>query len=167
MPGVVTVPLETPFAKYKIISGDVQKYIVNHPTWPVQNLTSTVSYHLWLPFGYNVLTEDVNAAQDQIVYTSPMSEITADSVVVASDYVFVSKSAEGSIRGRAVNYDAQTTVNLVVRNGGAIAGINNIAIPLKRGWMTIVHGDYLTTKNAGVGVDDEFDDEIIIIIPDL
>jgi len=166
IPGVLTVPLETPFAKYKIISGDVQKYISEHPT-PVQNLTSRVSYHLWIPFGYNVYSGEVNAAAEQIVYTSPMSEIKADSVVVASDYIFVSKSAAGSINGASANYDAQVLLNLVVGNGGTITGVNDIAIPLRRGWMTIVKGDFLTVKTAGIGVDPNFDDEIIIILPDL
>lgn len=169
-PAIFTVPIRTPFAKYKIISGDVQKYLLTAGNPPINQLNAIVAYHYFFPIGYDVYTGDVNHLQAGIGYTLPLSQseihVNADSLVVACDYVFVSKSSSGILQGggTTVNYDALAEINLLIRNGGIITGLNNVPIRLKRGWMTLVRGDFLTTKSTDIGIDDNFDGEIIIPI---
>ncbi len=166
----IAVALESPLARYKIVSHDVRKYHENLANPRVELLATKASYLLWLPVGYNVLTQEINAFRESIVYTEPVTDITADSVTVASDYVFVSKNSVGSLRSSdGVVYDSEAYLNLEFARASDnlfVNRINSVYVPLKRGWMTIVNGDFFTNKNAGVGIDDNFGGEIVIILPD-
>jgi hypothetical protein len=170
-PAVVTVDLEIPFAKYKIVSSDLTRFQSDNPTTDVMaDLTSKVLYGLFTPFRYDVLTGDVNEALGSVTFNSSKSEMTANSVVVTSDYIFVSKSHVGTLPSSLGMIDASTTIALLeIRKNGTdlVTSTSDIWVPLRRGYMTLISGDYLTSKTAGVGVDDGFDgDEIIIILPD-
>ncbi len=159
---IENIPMEMPLGAYQITATDVAEYMAQPGVAPVEDLTTAVSYNLWLPVGYNVLTHKTNAFMEQVSFTASASDITDDSVVLASDYVFVSKETAALPQ----EYDTNVSLNFEVRDegGNAINGRNNLVVPLSRGYETLLTGSFLTQSNdSGIGIDPDFDgDEIEI-----
>ncbi len=163
-----TILLESPFASYKVVSNDVKKYQTMQLAGesPAHLLTRQASYELFLPFGYNVAKQEANHFESGIAFNTSLSaESSADTVVLMYDYVFVSKT-NPSMQG-TYNSHVGLSMAIYATTGIAINAINGLNVPLRRGWMTIVKGPFLTTEaGTGIGVDPDFEGNIDINLPD-
>ncbi len=157
----LTLPLGHPFARYKIIATDLQKYMeqTGATAADVAGMTVGITYQGYFPCGFNALTGKPNDARTGIAFTG--AAVTLDDpseLLLAYDYVWVNGTAS-SVRAGMVVYD---------RNGQAINNVGSIFIPYKVGEITIIKDEYLTGKfNPGIGIDDEWnEDDINWVIPD-
>lgn len=155
----VHVPIQRPFAKFYIIAIDLDDYV---QAGGDVDLNSAFSYDFWVPSTYDVAEEKAVAWSQDCSFRAKVSLNENRELVLASDYVFATDE-ESSIR-----------VNIELNHPelGAINRIPAIEIPLIRNGLTVVTGELLTddfedsTGSGNVGIDDGFDDEIVVVIPD-
>ena len=156
--------LERPFAKYRLIATDVEAYynlIEKGEALPdIEDLQVRVTYEGFFPTGFNVATGKPNDALNTgIHYTSvPTVAEGYDAKVnrqVGADFVLT--NGEESF--------VTVTIQMVDTNTGeAVATVQHIKIPYKRGHLTTVTGHFLTAGKTpgGVQIDTEWGEDIVI-----
>ena len=155
-----SVTVERPFAVYRIVTTDIEKYLSYNPSLSYGSIRPGItdfSYRSLFPTGYNArfgVPDDFKPGigyRFDIVETVPQSE-----AIVASDMVFVN--------GDDAAYDA--AIEICTPDGTHINTTDNLRINLRRNKLTILRGEFLTreTGGGGVGIDPGFDDEIVVPI---
>ena len=158
------VTLERPFAKYRLIATDVEAYynlIDKGEALPdIEDLQVRVTYEGFFPTGFNVATGKPNDALNTgIHYTSvPTVAEGYDAKVnrqVGADFVLT--NGEESF--------VNVTIQMIDTNTGeAVATVQHVKIPYKRGHLTTVTGHFLTAGKTpgGVQIDTEWGEDIVI-----
>lgn len=155
------VELRRPFAKFELITTDLQKFIhTSMESSDVVSMPSKVVF-TYLPSiceQYNVLTQRPERYSDKETFTSMTSDFSDTECTIAFDYVFVN----GTSTNVAVRFD------IYDQNDKLLNSVKNLLIPIRRNVHTIMRGEFLTKEfqGGGVGIEDGFDGEIIITIPD-
>ena len=159
-----SVSLERPFAKYRLIATDVEAYhnlIDKGEALPdIEDLQVRVTYEGFFPTGFNVATGKPNDALNTgIHYTSvPTVAEGYDAKVnrqVGADFVLT--NGEESF--------VTVTIEMIDTNTGeAVATVQHVKIPYKRGHLTTVTGHFLTAGKTpgGVQIDTEWGEDIVI-----
>ena len=159
-----SVSLERPFAKYRLIATDVEAYynlIDKGEALPdIEDLQVRVTYEGFFPTGFNVATGKPNDALNTgIHYTSvPTVAEGYDAKVnrqVGADFVLT--NGEESF--------VNVTIQMIDTNTGeAVATVQHVKIPYKRGHLTTVTGHFLTAGKTpgGVQIDTEWGEDIVI-----
>ena len=159
-----SVSLERPFAKYRLIATDVEAYYnlidKGEALPPIEDLQVRVTYEGFFPTGFNVATGKPNDALNTgIHYTSvPTVAEGYDAKVnrqVGADFVLT--NGEESF--------VNVTIQMVDTNTGeAVATVQHVKIPYKRGHLTTVTGHFLTAGKTpgGVQIDTEWGEDIVI-----
>lgn len=162
----VTVPveMERPFGKFKIVTTDVRKFLESYK--PIGTYTDIVPartmcrYTCYFPTSYNLDTRlaDVNDFKQGIKHEAEVVEKEGNTAVLTYNYVLVCND----------NTTVSAEIDVWNKDGEHLITTQNIKIPIQRNKLTIVSGEFLTKDfgTGGTGIDDSFDDEIIIIIPD-
>ena len=158
------VSLVRPFAKYRLIATDVEAYynlISKGEALPdIEDLQVRITYEGFFPTGFNVATGKPNDALNTgIHYTSvPTVAEGYDAKVnrqVGADFVLT--NGEESF--------VNVTIQMVDTNTGeAVATVQHVKIPYKRGHLTTVTGHFLTAGKTpgGVQIDTEWGEDIVI-----
>lgn len=160
----VSLTLERPFAKYRLIATDVEAYynLINkgEALPDIEDLQVRVTYEGFFPTGFNVATGKPNDALNTgIHYTSvPTVAEGYDAKVnrqVGADFVLT--NGEESF--------VTVTIEMIDTNTGeAVATVQHVKIPYKRGHLTTVTGHFLTAGKTpgGVQIDTEWGEDIVI-----
>lgn len=160
----VTIPvdMERPFGKFKIITTDVRRFLDTYK--PQETYTDIVPaqtlcrYTCYFPTSYNLDTRlaDVNDFKLGVEHPAEVTEEEYNSAVLTYNYVLVCND----------NTTVTAEVEVWNKDGEKLVTTRNIKIPIQRNKLTIVSGEFLTKDlgSGGVGVDDSFDDEFVIII---
>lgn len=160
----VTLTLERPFAKYRLIATDMEAYYnlieKGEALPPIEDLQVRVTYEGFFPTGFSVATGKPNDALNTgIHYTSvPTVAEGYDAKVnrqVGADFVLT--NGEESF--------VNVTIQMVDTNtGDIIATVQHVKIPYKRGHLTTVTGHFLTAGKTpgGVQIDTEWGEDIVI-----
>ncbi|HIW43794.1 MAG TPA: hypothetical protein H9986_02060 [Candidatus Prevotella stercoripullorum] len=161
---VVEGALVRPFAKYRLIATDVEAYYnlieKGEALPPIEDLQVCVTYEGFFPTGFNVATGKPNDALNTgIHYTSvPTVAEGYDAKVnrqVGADFVLT--NGEESF--------VNVTIEMIDTNTGeAVATVQHVKIPYKRGHLTTVTGHFLTAGKTpgGVQIDTEWGEDITI-----
>ncbi len=153
-------PVERPFAVYQLITTDVEKYMTYYKPLSsyasIRPSTTNLRYQLYFPLGYNVQFGVPGQYAANVGYKFDITDVAPKrEAILASDFVFVSE-------------DTYFNVDFEVKNAQNehINTIENLKINLKKNSMTVIRGEFLTKdlNNGGIGVDDEFEEEIIVKI---
>jgi hypothetical protein len=151
-----TLPVQRPFALYRIVATDVQQYRAAHPA--TRPATTQLHYEAWFPMGYNAYRSVPGHFCTGVHYSCPVPETTPSDteVELAADFVPVNSTGDFY----HTSFDIRTPAGeLLVRHTG-------IRINLQRNRLTVLRGAFLTTGSGtgGTGVDFNFDEEIIVFI---
>lgn len=159
----VSIELVRPFARYRIIANDVENYmelLESGDDLPsISDLTVRVAYETFFPTGFSVPDERPNDALNGISYAADIVEadgynpdearqVGADFVLTNGEETFVT-----------------VTVQMLDKNSGeAISTVTGIRIPYRRGQLTTVSGNFLTTgrTSGGVNIDTGWGDDIVV-----
>ena len=143
------VTLERPLAKYRIVTKDIDRYKALDGVPPIDELTVGVSYEGYFPSSFNVATGKPNDAVEGVGYANtPVWQAGAEGYVeLASDWVLVNGAAS-SVR---------LTVTIVSDDGTVVARTQGVEVPYRRGRLTTVSGNFLTSGYGGGGVDIDTD----------
>lgn len=162
----VTVPvdMERPFGKFKILTTDVRKFLDTYK--PLGTYTDIVPamtmchYTCYFPASYNLDTRlaDVNDFKLGVRHEAEVTEQEGNKAVLTYNYVLVCND----------NTTVSCDVEIWNKDGEYLVTTKNIKIPIQRNKLTIVSGEFLTKDygTGGTGIDDRFDDEIVIVIPE-
>ena len=171
----VTIPMVRPLAKLKIIATDLQEFIRHAkrliaqkaadkesstrgeiPAFTVDNYRVVFRYNGFMPCSFNMFTNKPADAWTGVTFDSRLTVLSDDEVEVGFDYVFVNGS-ESSVSVTVEVYDWEN--ELVSRS-------SPITVPIVRSKLTIVRGDFLTSKAAGgVGIVPDFDGDFNYVVP--
>ena len=158
------VTLERPFAKYRLIATDVEAYynlIDKGEALPdIEDLQVRVTYEGFFPTGFNVATGKPNDALNTGIHYTSMPTVAEgyDAKVnrqVGADFVLT--NGEESF--------VNVTIQMIDTNTGeAVATVQHVKIPYKRGHLTTVTGHFLTAGKTpgGVQIDTEWGEDIVI-----
>lgn len=160
----ITIPvdMERPFGKFKIITTDVRRFLDTYK--PQETYTDIVPaqtlcrYTCYFPTFYNLDTRlaDVNGFKLGVEHPAEVTEEEDNSAVLTYNYVLVCND----------NTTVTAEVEVWNKDGEKLVTTRNIKIPIQRNKLTIVSGEFLTKDlgSGGIGVDDSFNDEFVIII---
>lgn len=171
----VTIPMQRPMAKFKIIATDLQEFTRYAKRLIAQKAASkedgtrsetrafnledyrvVIRYNGFMPCSFNMFTNKPADAWTGVSFSSRLTALSDDEVELGFDYVFVNGS-ESSVSVVIEVYDWED--DLVSRS-------NAITIPIVRSKLTVVRGDYLTLKAAGgVGIVPEFEGDYNYVVP--
>lgn len=155
----ITIHLQRPLAKYRIIADDVKTYRKlaeaepeKYP--PLEELTVTVQYENFFPTEFNVGNNKVTDAITGIGFSAKLADADTDAseLPIVTDWIMASG-------------ESAVTVTLTVSdsNGNRICSVNGVRIAYKQGCMTTVRGKFLTAGISGGGITIDIDWEDIII----
>lgn len=156
-----TLELKRPIASFAVIATDMAGYLKENGA-PVNNVCmpayTSVAYHPSIITEYNVMNGKANQFSDGEFYDGNITDHTNESCVLMYDYVLMNDETSNV----EISFDIYNSDNEV------ISKVKNLKIPLKRNTRTMVYLNCLvpTDGDGGIGIDDDFDDEIVIIIPD-
>lgn len=155
------VELKRPLAKMEVVTTDIQKYIDSkRGLSTAMSMPAKVTFTYLPSIGeqYNVLTQKPERYSDSETFTAALSNFSDAECTIAFDYLFVN----GVSTNVAVRFD------IYDQHDNLLNSVKNLLIPIRRNAHTIIRGEFLTKEFQGgdVGIEDGFDGEIIITIPD-
>lgn len=157
----ISVCLQRPLAKYRIIADDVEKYRmltgINPQKYPpIEELTVTVQYDGYYPSEFNVVNGKVTDAITGIAYVTSLVEVPleATEVTMTSDWILTGISSENV---------AVVTITVADRAGRIVCQVGGIVFAYRQGQLTTLRGQFLTAGVSGGGISVDTDWEDIII----
>lgn len=154
---LVPVHLERAVGRFRLWATDLQDFLNSGNR--IEDLRIQVIYKQYVSAGYNVDTGTPNRfVQTRTLETSPTTVPGDGSVLLVYDYVLTSSDKEDHVLADVFIYEGDKELN----------HYQNITIPLQRNMETVIKGPFLTRKigSGDIGIDDEFDDEHIVVVPD-
>lgn len=161
------VEMTRPFAKYVFVARDFDKFYDEMSTrfpsvaqqskaWSMltpeqqvkalQGFEVVAVYPFFMPAVYNIFTGKVVDSWRGINYTAGIRPLDNTTAYIAMDYVMINHLPSG----------AQVQLGLRTPDGALTSLTQVITVPLKRGQITYVYGDFLT-NDIGSGLDIDFD----------
>lgn len=157
----ITIPLQRPLAKYRIIADDVETYRKleeaepeKYP--PLEELTVKVQYENFFPSAFNAADGIPSNSMQGLSFTSTLPDVPADSeeVQIASDWIMTSGE------------DTFVKASITIHNkaGAIITSTKGTEIAHKRNYLTTIRGNFLTAGigSGGVSIDTEWEDTYIV-----
>lgn len=154
---VVPLYLERAAGRFRLLATDLGVFLNSGKR--IEDLRVLIRYRQYVSAGYNVDTQTPNVFVPTYEVETAPSVVNADgSAELAYDYVLASTGQEDHVLVDLFIYEGDVELN----------HYQNIDIPLYRNRETVVRGPFLTrTFGSGqIGIDDDFDDEYLIVIPD-
>lgn len=146
--------------RYRVMANDLEDF--QNLGGDTVGLRVKVVYQQFVSIGYNVATQQPNKfIQSRSYITTPMNiEIQGiNKFQLSHDLILASTGKEDFIMADIYVFD---------KNDKNINHYTDIKIPLMRNMETIISGPFLTQKkgDGGIGIDDNFDNEHVVIIKD-
>ncbi len=161
------VQLERPLAKFKFISTDLEE-LVGQMLESAASKGKTVSrtinpedyrivfrYTGFMPCSFNMFTNKPNDSWTGVSFNGRMTPLDENEMELGFDYVFVNGT------------EAKTNVAVEVydKDGELLSSTNAVEVPLVRSKLTIVRGNFLTSKATGsVGISSDYNGDFNIEI---
>ena len=155
----IHIPLQRPLAKYRIIADDVEEYgklteenPAKYP--PVEELTVTVQYDGFFPSTFSVASGKPTNALTGISFEGTPRRDATEEIQLASDWIIVN----------GTDSFVKVAIRISDNAGNTISRTAGIRIDYRRGYLTTVHGKFLTAGIAtgGVQIDTEWEDTYIV-----
>ena len=146
------IDMERPMGKFRFISTDhdifMQTMADKGISADLNDFTVVFNYNLFMPCSFNAI-EDMTADSWQgVTFTSKMTMTEDNELKLGSDYIFVNTRGTTLSVSTAV-YD---------KNGILVASSSAIDVPIIRNGLTVVQGDFLTSKSSGgISVSTEYE----------
>lgn len=147
---------DMPVATVRIVSTDFHEFLETNSLENIDGYTVIWEYSSYVPVGFNVLTQKPNAAEMGQSFTLTLSGGNDEFIDLGTDYIFVNGG------------ESYVVVNLTILNadGEEINTYQGLELPIRKGKLTVIKGEYLTrSKTTGIGIDAGFDGEFNIELP--
>lgn len=162
-----TVPMERPMGRYEFISTDVEQFLTRVASMrsegdaqqqseasseqtravDLNDYYVVFNYNAFMPCTFNNFTNKPGDSWTGVNYTSRM-ELTEEGMSLGFDYIFVN-GAETQMNVRVDVYNKQNVL---------LSSTPSVMVPVVRSKLTLVKGEFLTSRGAGgVTVNPDFD----------
>ncbi len=149
-----------PLGCYTAITNDIAEYHKDKGANAPLPFTTKVSYQLWIPSMFNVYLQTPINPIAEVNYEYTASTINENQMVMAEDILFIGTQNSND------NY-FNLILHSYAENGNLIYDSPNAEVRLQRNRHTLFYGAFLTDRKGSTpGIDDSFDNEIIIEIPE-
>jgi len=162
-----SVQLERPLAKFKFISTDLEEFIgqvLASAASKGKTASRTINpddyrvvfrYTGFMPCSFNMFTNKPNDSWTGVSFDGKMIPLDEHEIELGFDYVFVN-GAESKTNVAVEVYD---------KDGELLSSTNTVEVPLVRSKLTIVRGNFLTSKATGsVGINPDYNGDFNIEI---
>lgn len=154
----VSVELKRAFGRHRIIANDLSIFLEDNDDIPEY---INIDYQFYVATQYNCFLDMLQSAQASQSYKFTPVALSDNHLLIAEDYLFMSTDdTDESFNYYVVptGYDSK---------GKAVSSTSTIAVPNTLNTTEVVYGAFLTDQsNVHLGIDDEFDGEIVIEIED-
>lgn len=167
------VTLRRPLTAYAFLSTDLEEFIeqeTRRTGLPVMNESGDVSqspsidfsryrvrmrYPGYLPVEYSVFRNRPTDSATGLYYEGNIKVISNEEVLLGFDYFFIN-GHESSVN---------VGIDIIDPQGETVASAASVTVPVERNRVTIVRGDFLTSKaHGGIGINPDFDGDYNIEI---
>ena len=155
----VTIDMARPMGKYKFISTDLDIFLQTMSekgmSTDLMDFTVVFEYNLFMPCAFNA-HEDVTAdSWTGVSFESKMQINDQNELELGHDYIFVNH------RGTSLSI----SVSVYDKNGDRVASTDALDVPIARNKLTVVKGDFLTSKSTGgISISPDYDGDYNIEI---
>lgn len=158
---VKTIPMECPCAKIRIVAIDAEKFLIRMlakgetKATDLSAFTVRFTYPGFLPTSFNVFENNPNDVSTGVAFTSQPVLLDDNDYLLGFDYIFVN-GPESSVL---------LDVAVLDGNGDVVNSVSEISIPIARGKVTTIRGEFLTgSYKPGVTIDPGYAGEIEITL---
>lgn len=169
---VIKIDMLRPLAKFRFETIDIEQFKSDYLRSQQQSGTSKkaiereedidmtkfsvrFSYVGFMPSVYNMYTDRPVDVKTGVSFPSVLTDIKDGEATMGFDYVMVGDGDAG----------VSMAVAIFDKDGKCLSGVDNIQVPLQRGKLTVVRGNFLTSRSSGnVQIDPSFDGEFDIEI---
>ena len=162
-----SVQLERPLAKFKFISTDLEEFVgqvLENAASKGKTASRTINpddyrvvfrYTGFMPCSFNMFTNKPNDSWTGVSFDGKMIPLDEHEIELGFDYVFVN-GAESKTNVAVEVYD---------KDGELLSSTNTVEVTLVRSKLTIVRGNFITSKATGsVGINPDYNGDFNIEI---
>ena len=156
---VIPILMERPAARYRVLASDFEEFTKDGGS--LDGAVVKVVYRQYVSTGYNVATCEPNEFISTYSFNIPLTHDAFGKdgyVSMFGDYLFTSSDKEDIVIADFYFYDS---------SGKEFNHCENIEIPLKRNYETVVRGCFLTNKvdkESNISIDESFEGEYVVEI---
>lgn len=157
-----TVPMERPSGRFEFIATDVEAFLTRVADVRSQSGDSAETrsidasefrvvfrYNAFMPCSFNIFNDRPSNSWTGMWFESRMSVRSEQEMLLGFDYVLVDADDETPMNINVEIYDT---------DGSLLSVANGVEVPVRRGKLTVVKGEFLTsTGSGGVIVDPGFE----------
>lgn len=152
---VYTVDMNRPVAKFEIYATDVDQFLnltesskkaAARSAIEEGKYTVRVKYNGYVGSKYNLISDYVADSRTNLYFTGPITMIDDHEARLGFDYLFVNVDGGG------------VTLSMEICNeaGERVATVSNIEVPLRQGHLTVLRGEFMSSKSDGIGISTDF-----------
>jgi hypothetical protein len=147
----VDVAMTRPLAKFELITTDVEQFMQRVGTTNISTYRVRLVYTGYLPSSFNMFTAQPIDSTLGVWFASAISTLDGGTeALLASDYVFVNGNESA----------VSAAVQIVDAAGTVLSQSQSVRIPIARGKLTEMRGNFLTTENSsGFSINTQFSGE--------
>ena len=164
-----TVQMGRPMGMFKFITTDIEAFMSRveqmlknqgklddtKPEIDMKDFKVLFKYNLFMPCSFNMFTDKPADSWTGMSFESRMEKDVSQDVVLGYDYVFVNGNET----------TLSITVEIYSKDGELLSQTKPVNVPIVRSKLTIVRGEFLTSRaSGGVTINPGFDDEYNIEI---
>lgn len=121
----------------------------------LNDYTVKIHYPQYMPNAFNMLTDRNTWSDMNVSFNSKMVQLSETEASLGFDYVFANSNEANVVMA----------VSLYDKNGTQLSRSYDITVPLERGKVTTVRGEFLLEESdSGVSINPDFDGEFNIVI---
>lgn len=149
------VEMSRPVAKFEVYATDIDAFLemmakkqkpVTRAELNSGKYTAKIIYNGYVGSMYNIISDYVADARPNLYFSGPITMLDEQEARLAFDYVFVN------------NYGGTVTISMEICDdtGECVASVKNVEVPLMQGYLTILRGEFMSSKTNGVGISSDF-----------
>ena len=153
----VSIDLERAASPIRIIATDYEHFVEKHGKKVAEKATVTFTYSFYVPMGFNALTGLPMRSQMGTSFVVPLSmaERLEEGLQIATDFIFVGEEGTNAI----------VTLDIKDEGGNLLNQVKNMQVPYRKGYLTTLKNNFLTSEqSSGIEVDVELDEDINVDI---
>lgn len=151
----IPVQMERAVSPVRWVATDYDLFVKKHGKEVADRAKVTLSYGFYLPQGFNALTGLPQRSELGTSFTASLSDAEGleKGLQIASDYIFVGGEESFAV----VNIDVTDA------EGNLLNRVENLKVRYKKGYLTTMKGNFLTSEESSdIHIDVDFDEDILI-----
>ena len=151
----VDVAIERAVAPIRLLTTDYDRFFEKHGNSVASQSKMNFSYSFFTPLGFDAINGLPIRSSLNVSFAQPVAEVSEieDNIMIMNDYIFVGSEESFVVLNIDVKHPNNTLLNQMT----------NIRIPYRKGYLTTLKSNFLTSgQSSNINVNVDFDDDILI-----